>query len=52
VVRRAWTDLTLSAAVPSVGAAGAHKLAFLGFAALTEWGLALLTLSFTGLSSR
>jgi hypothetical protein len=40
-------DLALSAAVPPVGAAGAHKLALLGLAALAEGGLALLTLPFT-----
>ncbi len=40
-------DLALSAAVPPVGAAGAHKLALLGLAALAEGRLALLTLPFT-----
>jgi hypothetical protein len=40
-------DLALSAAVPPVGAAGAHKLALLGLAALAEGCLALLTLPFT-----
>jgi hypothetical protein len=40
-------DLALSAAVPPVGAAGAHKLALLGLAALAEGGLTLLTLPFT-----
>jgi hypothetical protein len=40
-------DLTLSAAVPPVGAAGAHKLALLGLAALAEGSLTLLTLPFT-----
>jgi len=37
--------LTLSAAVPSVGAARADKLALFGLAALAEGGLALLTLT-------
>jgi hypothetical protein len=40
-------DLALSAAVPPVGAAGTHKLALLGLAALAEGGLTLLTLPFT-----